>query len=163
MKLSETLSKLSETLNQHTKFVLDPSIIVFVSHLEQTIGKRVESFGIPTELTLFLLTCGSAFSGYYCLKNHPLLTSQTIGVLYPAYRTIVAIERPREDDDERWMTYWSVFGFFCLLDHLADKIKRITRVYYLPKIALLLWLMNKGSLYTYRKLLRPMLKLKQEP
>ncbi|RKO85132.1 TB2/DP1/HVA22-related protein, partial [Blyttiomyces helicus] len=86
------------------------------------------------------------------------LLSNLIGVAFPAYASIRAVERPRPDDDERWLTYWSVFGLFSLLDSGASKILSYVHVYFLPKIAILYWLQRgDGALVVYRKALRPAL------
>ncbi|KAJ3270361.1 hypothetical protein HDV01_007886 [Terramyces sp. JEL0728] len=82
--------------------------------------------------------------------RNPLLTTQLYGILYPLYRSLKAVETPELNDDERWLTYWSCFGLFVLLDHQAKLISR--RVpYYLPKVLILYWLQRDGSLFVYRR------------
>lgn len=41
-------------------------------------------------------------------KKNPLLLSQILGVSYPAVKSMLAIERPQANDDERWLTYCNV-------------------------------------------------------
>ncbi|KAJ3062120.1 Receptor expression-enhancing protein 5, partial [Podochytrium sp. JEL0797] len=56
------------------------------------------------------------------MKTHARFLSNLFGAVYPALMSILAIERPRPDDDERLLTYWSVFGLFSILDHASPQI-----------------------------------------
>ncbi|KAI9002663.1 TB2/DP1, HVA22 family-domain-containing protein [Gaertneriomyces semiglobifer] len=91
-------------------------------------------------------------------KKQPLLLTHLFGVLYPVFRSIKAVERPTPDDDERWLTYWSVFGLFTILDNYRDKIMHYIRFYYVPKMLIFYWLFARnGSLVVYRQAVRPFL------
>ncbi|KAJ3117742.1 hypothetical protein HK098_006128, partial [Nowakowskiella sp. JEL0407] len=91
-------------------------------------------------------------------RSNAHLLSNIIGVLYPAYASIRAIEAPNPDDDERWLTYWSVFGLFALADHSSATIRKYFPVYFTFKIAGLYWLAHRnGSLDVYRRVVRPIL------
>jgi hypothetical protein len=104
----------------------------------------------------FLLSCIISIIGASKLsKSNPLLLSHILSVLFPVYRSILAIETPRINDDERWLTYWSFFGLFTILDHQAEKIQKIFRMYFIPKLIFFLWLSQDGSLVVYRRLIRP--------
>lgn len=78
------------------------------------------------------------------------LLSTAIGFGFPAYRSFKAVETPNKDDDTQWLSgcrmarvvlrrglvsltpplpsrcistvYWTVFGFFAVLEHCADAI-----------------------------------------
>ncbi|KAJ3154881.1 Receptor expression-enhancing protein 6 [Geranomyces michiganensis] len=92
------------------------------------------------------------------LKRQPLLLSNLVGVLYPAYQSIKAVERPESDDDERWLTYWSIYGLFTLLDSIHHRVMQYFKFYYVPKMLILYWLFARnGSLAVYRQVLRPFL------
>lgn len=93
----------------------------------------------------------------FAARKSPLLFSQLAGVAYPIFRSLIAIERPRINDDERWLTYWSCYGLFTLLDHQSALIQRQVKTYFLPKLLLLYWLSQDGSLVLYRRLVRPFL------
>ncbi|KAJ3124272.1 ER membrane protein DP1/Yop1 [Nowakowskiella sp. JEL0407] len=83
--------------------------------------------------------------------------SNVVGVIYPAFSSILAIEAPNPDDDERWLTYWPVFGLFVLADHSASSIKKYFP-YFTFKIAALYWLAHRnGALDVYRRIIRPIL------
>jgi hypothetical protein len=84
--------------------------------------------------------------------------SNLIAVAYPAYASIKAIERPDENDDERWLTYWPIFGLFVIADHSSERIRKYFPLYFSAKIAALYWLAHRdGSLAVYRRALRPLL------
>ncbi|KAH6591053.1 hypothetical protein BASA50_009053 [Batrachochytrium salamandrivorans] len=92
------------------------------------------------------------------MRKQPHWVSTCIGVLYPIWCSIRAIENPREDDDERWLTYWSVYGLLTMLDHRAGWIQKRLKTYHVPKIVLLIWLARyNGSLTVYRHILRPLM------
>lgn len=106
-------------------------------------------------LALFVLLSAAAAGSL--AKRSPLVFSQLAGVSYPIYRSILAVERPRINDDERWLTYWSCFGLFTLLDHKSALIQRQVKTYFLPKLLIQYWLSQDGSLVLYRRLIRPFL------
>ncbi|KAJ3292777.1 Receptor expression-enhancing protein 5 [Borealophlyctis nickersoniae] len=113
--------------------------------------------GVPPVTFAVLALVAVLASVRRMLKRSPLLLSNLVGVVYPAYSSIKAVERPQADDDERWLTYWSIYGLFTILDTSATSIlKRIP--YFVPKMAILYWLFGRdGSLVMYRKVIRPFL------
>merc|ERR1711934_684165 len=48
-----------------------------------------------------------------------------IGFLYPAYRSIKALETSSKSDDTQWLMYWVVFSLFSVVD------TRVIRPYFL--------------------------------
>lgn len=66
------------------------------------INKRVpiSPAGIAGILTVF-----TGFILQRIGRKNPLFLSHLLGFLFPAYRSILAVERPRLNDDERWLTY----------------------------------------------------------
>ena len=85
------------------------------------------------------------------------IISQSVGVVYPAYRSFLALESTDNNgDDKMWLTYWVVFAIFTIIDQLAGKlcIKRIVPFYFFLKIGFLVFLFHprtKGAelLYTH--------------
>ena len=121
----------------------------------KSIAEKVPFLSPAGALALFVLLSAAAAGSL--AKRSPLLFSQLAGVSYPIYRSILAVERPRINDDERWLTYWSCFGLFTLLDHKSALIQRQVKTYFLPKLLILYWLSQDGSLVLYRRLIRPFL------
>ncbi|KAJ3036580.1 hypothetical protein HDV00_002540 [Rhizophlyctis rosea] len=92
------------------------------------------------------------------LTRTPLLLTNLVGVVYPAYSSIRAVERPEKDDDERWLTYWSIYGFYTLIDSTSKSFLSYMPLYHLPKLMILYWLFGKdGALVAYRTAIRPFL------
>ena len=54
----------------------------------------------------------------------------TITVLYPAFKSIQAIESSAKDDDKEWLTYWIIFGIFTLLDEFCGCLLNLIPYYY---------------------------------
>jgi receptor expression-enhancing protein 5/6 len=93
------------------------------------------------------------------------LLCQVIGFLYPAYKSVKAIESAAKDDDTQWLTYWVVFGFFSILEFGFDLFLFWVPLYWFLKCCFLMWCMwpteNNGSVIIYRCLVRPFI-LKHE-
>ena len=82
-------------------------------------------------------------------------------VLYPSIQSIKAIESKGEDDDKEWLTYWTIFGIFSLIDDFGGFILQFIPYYSYFKLALLVCLMApqiKGAMTLYTYLVSPILK-----
>lgn len=85
----------------------------------------------------------------------------TITVLYPALRSIEAIESAGKDDDKVWLTYWMVFGAFTTIDVFFGFV-----FYFIPywdwiRLAFFIWLLLpqfNGSAYLYENIIKKLLK-----
>jgi len=80
-----------------------------------------------------------------------------IGFLYPAYKSIKALESSGKDDDTQWLMYWVVFSLFSVLEFFSDTLVGWIPMYWLVKCAFLLWCMSplKGSSVIYYRVIRP--------
>jgi len=88
------------------------------------------------------------------------LLTNLIGFAYPAYASFKAIESASKEDDVQWLTYWTVFGFFSIVETVVDTIVYWFPFYYLVKVLFLLYLyipQFKGAEVIYRSVLRPRL------
>ncbi|KAL5040428.1 hypothetical protein RTP6_007433 [Batrachochytrium dendrobatidis] len=74
-------------------------------------------FGIPAAVSTFLMAIAGSIAGQKILAKYPHQVATCVGVIYPAWCSIRAIEHPREDDDERWLTYCKVLSAFCYTIH----------------------------------------------
>ncbi len=57
-----------------------------------------------------------------------------IGVAYPAYMSVKAIESPDKSDDTQWLMYWVVFAFFSLGEVFSDVLVGWVPFYWLLKV-----------------------------
>ncbi|XP_017133055.1 receptor expression-enhancing protein 5 isoform X2 [Drosophila elegans] len=87
------------------------------------------------------------------------LLCNIIGVLYPAYISIHAIESSTKQDDTKWLIYWVTFGIFTVIEFFSGLLTSIIPFYWLLKCAFLIWCMlpteQNGSTIIYHKLVRP--------
>ena len=88
-----------------------------------------------------------------------------VGVTLPTYWSIKAIESEDYTDEKQWLTYWTIFGLFTLLDQFANFILRIFPFYFIVKIVFLIWCFmpnTMGALFIYNKLVAPYFKKYEE-
>jgi receptor expression-enhancing protein 5/6 len=68
------------------------------------------------------------------------LISRVVGVCYPAFESLKALETARGQDDKKWLTYWVVFALFNFSEHFLEWIVGLVPFYFVIKMAFLLWL-----------------------
>ena len=82
-------------------------------------------------------------------------------VVYPAYKSIKALETKDDDDDDKeWLTYWCVFGISSLVDEFGGIILSLIPFYYYIKLLFFVWMMHpstKGAIMVYHSVLKPLL------
>merc|ERR1719362_1390608 len=81
-----------------------------------------------------------------------------VGVAYPAFMSFLALESEGADDDKQWLTYWTVFGAFNIVDHFAGVLTVFVPFYLFFKVLFLLYLMHpstQGALTLYNALILP--------
>ena len=131
--------------------------------------------GIPKKqlVTLLTLACTCVvILGW----GHSVLT-RAIGFSYPVYASFKTLEASRRrtsgggdgggetDDIIQWLSYWVVFGLFCLLEGFIDAlIGAWFPFYYASKLAWLFWLFlphTQGAACLYRHVVAPFLRQNQ--
>lgn len=88
------------------------------------------------------LTFWIAFSGavalcavYLIFGCWAQLVCNIIGVLYPAYVSIHAIESSTKQDDTKWLIYWVTFGIFTVIEFFSHIVTNIIPLYWLLKVS----------------------------
>lgn len=66
----------------------------------------------------------------YCAQ----LLCNSLGVLFPAYISIHAIESTNKEDDTKWLIYWVVFALFSVFEYFSDLIVSWFPLYWLIKV-----------------------------
>ncbi|GBB95210.1 hypothetical protein RclHR1_00250008 [Rhizophagus clarus] len=88
------------------------------------------------------------------------LLSNLVAWAYPAYASFKAIETTKTEDDTQWLTYWTVLGFFHVIEFFSDVILYWIPFYFLIKTIFFLWLFlpqTRGAQRLYVGFLRPTL------
>ncbi|KAH1040339.1 hypothetical protein J1N35_042082 [Gossypium stocksii] len=84
----------------------------------------------------------------------------TVGTVIPVYSTFKAIENKDQNEQQKWLLYWTVYGSFSVAEVFADKILSWFPLYYHAKFTFLVWLQlpsSNGAKHLYKSHLRPFL------
>ena len=122
-------------------------LVLHMAHIRRSIvkssfGKRstdwIESrTGIAVEhLTSSVLALLVLLS--ICGLGASFLTN-TVGIVYPAYCSIHAIEADGKDDDVEWLVYWLVYATFSLIEHGLDYVIFWIPFFFPLKLCFLMW------------------------
>jgi len=97
-------------------------------------------------------------SVYLVIGSFAQLLCNFIGFGYPCYASTKAIRSEDKADDTLWLTYWTVFAAFSLVDFFAENIMAWLPIYWLAKTIFLLYLampQTKGAVKLYTKIVDP--------
>lgn len=103
---------------------------------------------------------GVLFSIITLLVFGATILTLVITVLYPAAKSIQALETEETDDDKQWLTYWIIFGIFTLLDDFLGCILNMIPYYFWIKLVFFIYLFapqTNGSKTIYEKVVKPLL------
>lgn len=85
-----------------------------------------------------------------------------IGVAYPAYISMKAIETRTKEDDTKWLTYWVIYGVLSVFEHVSLFLVQAIPFYWLLKCVFFIWCMlpieNNGATFMYHRLILPYFK-----
>lgn len=87
------------------------------------------------------------------------LICNLFGFVYPAYRSLKALETSSKEDDTKWLIYWVTFATFNVVEFFSDVLWHWFPPYYLAKFVFLIWLIlpieMNGTYVVYNKFIRP--------
>lgn len=128
----------------------------YCNDIEKRTGVPKSYLVLGTSTALFLLI--------FFNLGAQLLTN-AIAWVYPAYASFKAIESPSTEDDTQWLTYWTVIGFFQMIEYFSDILLFWFPFYYTFKTLIILWLLLpqfRGAEIAYVRFVRPCL-LRAQP
>eukprot|EP00842_Homolaphlyctis_polyrhiza_P003993 jgi/Hompol1/4595/HPOL_001793-RA len=97
------------------------------------------------------------------VRSHAAFVATLVGVVVPYWTTVNALEHPEENNAERLLGYWSLYGAVTIVDHAAGWIRGKIGMYHIPKMVLLWWLFGRGgALAVHKRLLQPLMKRLRE-
>merc|ERR1711970_455470 len=92
------------------------------------------------------------------------LTISLIAFTYPAIQSVRSLEE--KQDQEKWLTYWVVYGIFNVAEFFGDILLSWFPLYFFIKMAFLIWCMApiklNGSIIIFRMIILPFFILHKE-
>ena len=82
--------------------------------------------------------------------------TQCVAIIFPAYCSMQAIASPETDDDTQWLTYWTIYGIFTLVETFFGYFLHVLPFYFFIKMAFLIWLFLpnfNGATWIYNNIL----------
>jgi receptor expression-enhancing protein 5/6 len=80
-----------------------------------------------------------------------------VATVYPAYKTLLAINSENKEDDTLWLCYWVFYGIFSTIESITDILLFWLPAYELLKMVLYVYLYaGNGAIVFYIKLLKPL-------
>jgi receptor expression-enhancing protein 5/6 len=147
------MDKIKETLAKNTGF-LDPI------GAKLNVSRDLAAYmGVNSGAPLFLVGLFLMLLLTYLYSYMIMVTAITI--LYPALKSIRAIETPGKEDDKTWLTYWMVFGTFVVLETFVGFLLQLIPYWSVLRLVFFIWLLFpafNGADILYVKVMRPMLK-----
>ena len=107
------------------------------------LNKAADIIGVPPKKLINYTMYGSVVC--VMLGVGQTYITQVIAVLYPAFMSFMALESDTESMNKQWLTYWVVYGAFCIVDQFAGIILGLIPFYYFLKLAFLLWCMHPAT------------------
>jgi receptor expression-enhancing protein 5/6 len=113
-----------------------------------------ESLDIPARYVVSsLLFCAFlVFFGYLDIQ-----VTNVVGIVFPVYWTIKAIESPSDLDDRQWLTYWAIFTALLTSDFFFGFYLAKIPYFYFIKLCFLVWLFlpnTRGALLIHENLIK---------
>ncbi|CAG0915538.1 unnamed protein product [Notodromas monacha] len=119
---------------------------------------KVESAtGLPREFVAAVILISSAV--YVAYANWSPVFCTVVGLIYPLYRSVAAIETSAGDAERTWLTYWIVHALFSVVETTANPVLDQVPGYWFLKCAFLMCLFapvtRNGSFFIYHRCVSP--------
>jgi receptor expression-enhancing protein 5/6 len=114
--------------------------------------------GIPSKILIPVMAVCSLLVLIGYLETH---ITTIVGIVYPVYWSLKALESEGKGDDTQWLTYWIVFALFSIIDQFSGFVLRFVPFYFFFKMAFLIWCFmpnTRGATVVYNTVLRKLFK-----
>ncbi|KAJ3228439.1 hypothetical protein HDU81_006161 [Chytriomyces hyalinus] len=141
---------------------------IYLTQLDKELSKyplavQVEKIIHVPKTYLFAAVVG-LFTIFTIFNIFGALITTLLGFLWPAYQSYKAIEDSDKENDTQWLTYWTVFGFFNVIEVFTDYLLYWIPFYYAIKSVIILYLILpqfQGAKVVYVSIISPYL-MKQQ-
>lgn len=83
----------------------------------------------------FLVAGGAVLTLFLVLLGGAKLIVDLLGFVYPAYMSFKSMDTGNHTDNTQWLTYWVVFSFGSIVEHIFSFVVAFIPMYYWFKIA----------------------------
>ncbi|RUS22039.1 hypothetical protein BC937DRAFT_90591 [Endogone sp. FLAS-F59071] len=178
------------------------SLLYITNHLRLAYVSRISGFeelcsknflfaflvrrGFSPVLLFMCVAVGTTFLLRRMYKQSTYLLTNIVGVMYPAYRSLKALEESSDavavgllegaaggnleeasqkivEEQRQWLTYWIVYGSMQVIDYWSEGLLELIPSYNLYKLAILYWAQNdrsRGASFIYNRILKPVIQKK---
>ncbi|KAJ2811199.1 hypothetical protein H4S07_002210 [Coemansia furcata] len=143
-------------------------------HMNPTFKLLLLTRFVPPSMAFIAAAASTLYALRYLYRHSLDLLTNIIGVAYPAYQSIMAIEYGDQGcslngalgigepslDKKQWLMYWAIYGVLTTADHWAGPILRLFPMYRIAKIGILVWAQHRkynGAAWLYDTFVRPLL------
>ena len=134
----------------------------YIDKIKSWYKKEIDLISEKTGVDGKIISSILLISSIFCFINlFSKYITCLVGVTLPTYWSIKAIESEDYNDEKQWLTYWTIFGLFTLLDQFANFILKIFPFYFIVKNIFLIWCFmpnTMGALFIYNKFVAPYFK-----
>jgi uncharacterized membrane protein YgcG len=129
---SEKLDRYASSAAKSAQAVVERHVPIMLDYLpEKKVGKE---FVFVLAVTIFIVILFVVGAGDLLLD--------LIGVMYPWYASVIAIESPEKEKPEatQWLSYWLIFCFMKITEKVMSPLLRLIPMFTFVKVAFLMWL-----------------------
>ncbi|KAG9294301.1 hypothetical protein G9A89_021660 [Geosiphon pyriformis] len=135
--------------------------------------KQLVFLGIPPLYISILLAIVLLATLRQMYRKSIYLLCNSIGVLYPAYRSIKVLDESAEKEhkiamaeQKQWLTYWTIYGWLQIADYWSNWFLKFFPGYNFCKLVFLYWAQNdrsKGATIIFEHFVQPLLRNPPHP
>ena len=119
----------------------------------ELLNSSLDKIGVPRGV--IGIAAGFALLLIVFIMSGPPLFSELVGVLYPLFSSLRALERLEQRSEcTQWLFYWIIFGVFSLFESF-EAITHFLPVFFTIKIVFLIWAQHpqtRGAEFLYHRI-----------